>query len=315
MFGAENPGDNDSDDGVSGTNQMGSPLTGTGYDRSDVAQTVIQGDGDSLVGLLAASGGSEIEMGEPREQDKKRDGVAADQSTRMLMDRKNGCFFSATEMPSSQSSGTLQGDSSEKLRNRTGAAGTPGAAARAQYDVERALEESGFPGGGAVAIDSAHSSGIASMADLKRLAEWVPKRHSTRPWVLKYSLRRDGASLETLLSLVTGDDHHSFGGSAHSAALILIEDSWGYQFGGFIGQSVANHRGYYGNGESFVFSLQPKPQLYRYNPNPTPKPTPNPTPNTNPNPNPNPTLQMDQAELLFRHHQPRSARHGWWERR
>ena len=35
-----------------------------------------------------------------------------------------------------------------------------------------------------------------------------------------------------------------------------------YQFGGFIGQHLADTNRYYGNGESFVFSMRPEPAKY-----------------------------------------------------
>ena len=38
-------------------------------------------------------------------------------------------------------------------------------------------------------------------AQMDTLAHWLPDTRSSRSWTLKYSLRRDGASLDTLLAL------------------------------------------------------------------------------------------------------------------
>ena len=55
-----------------------------------------------------------------------------------------------------------------------------------------------------------------------------------------------------------------YGGTSHQAALIVIEDSWGYVFGGFIGQQMMERHRFYGTGESFVFSLRPHAVKYRW---------------------------------------------------
>ena len=46
--------------------------------------------------------------------------------------------------------------------------------------------------------------------------------------------------------------------------VILIEDSWGYVFGGYCANEMVNSSSYYGSGESFVFSVLPAPQVYRW---------------------------------------------------
>jgi hypothetical protein len=46
--------------------------------------------------------------------------------------------------------------------------------------------------------------------------------------------------------------------------LVIIEDSWGYVFGGFISPTIQSKTAYYGNGESFVFSILPTPRAYKW---------------------------------------------------
>ncbi|CAM9632361.1 unnamed protein product, partial [Heterosigma akashiwo] len=44
---------------------------------------------------------------------------------------------------------------------------------------------------------------------------------------------------------------------ARASCLIVIEDSWGYVFGGYCGHRLENKQGYYGTGQSFVFGFHP----------------------------------------------------------
>ena len=43
--------------------------------------------------------------------------------------------------------------------------------------------------------------------------------------------------------------------STHSSSVIVVQDSWGYVFGGYIAHALETKAFYYGNGESFVFSI------------------------------------------------------------
>ena len=49
-----------------------------------------------------------------------------------------------------------------------------------------------------------------------------------------------------------------------SCSVILIEDSWGYIFGVFVAHALENKSDYYGNGESFVFSVAPEIHKYKW---------------------------------------------------
>jgi len=108
----------------------------------------------------------------------------------------------------------------------------------------------------AIDLKMSHDSSIVSYAQFQDLAGWLPASVQTKKFVLKYSLQRDGASLATLLSLCHDSAADCF------SSLIIIEDSWGYIFGGYVASALANSRAYYGSGESFVFSLTPSPKVY-----------------------------------------------------
>jgi hypothetical protein len=62
-----------------------------------------------------------------------------------------------------------------------------------------------------------------------------------RNWVKVYCMSRDGASLSTLLYNVMSTKRFT-------SFLIVIEDSWGYIFGGYNSQPFKNSNAYYGTG-------------------------------------------------------------------
>ena len=88
----------------------------------------------------------------------------------------------------------------------------------------------------------------------------------SRLFICLFMLRYEGGrsprlpgAICTLCTLYSGESD-----TPYAAAFIVIEDSWGYQFGGFLGQPIHNKRGYYGSGESFVFAIRPQPRVYRW---------------------------------------------------
>eukprot|EP01041_Mallomonas_annulata_P000361 gene361-661_t len=111
-------------------------------------------------------------------------------------------------------------------------------------------------------VQTEDSSLIVTPSQMSQLAKWLPESESCHNWVLKYSLRQDGASLETLISLCTIRGIN--GRSTYSSCLIIVEDSWGYIFGGYLSHDLQNNGGYYGNGEDFVYSLTPKPEKFKW---------------------------------------------------
>lgn len=105
---------------------------------------------------------------------------------------------------------------------------------------------------GLTSLHTSDKSGIVSYEQLKMLQPWVDKTRS-KAWSLSYSLRRDGASLDTLLaSCISSNNKNTF-----QSFVFIIEDSCSHIFGGFINYALENKQTYYGNGESFVFSCAP----------------------------------------------------------
>ena len=52
--------------------------------------------------------------------------------------------------------------------------------------------------------------------------------------------------------------------SLSSPSIIVVQDSWGYIFGGYIAHALEHKGFYYGNGESFVLSLAGRSMLKVY---------------------------------------------------
>jgi hypothetical protein len=108
---------------------------------------------------------------------------------------------------------------------------------------------------------------------LKCVIQWLPPDRQHRKWKLRYSLLKDGASLGTLLTqcgvTVESDTHmhtyvHSntgvpsgiYGHTGNSninrpalhrqakglnSYIVIVEDSWGYKFGGYIGHALEHN--------------------------------------------------------------------------
>lgn len=69
----------------------------------------------------------------------------------------------------------------------------------------------------------------------------LPERDAIRNWTKVFCMSRDGANLSMLLfKCMKVKKYHSF--------LIVIEDSWGYIFGGYISTALKNSTAYYGTG-------------------------------------------------------------------
>ncbi|CAM9401537.1 unnamed protein product, partial [Hapterophycus canaliculatus] len=97
-------------------------------------------------------------------------------------------------------------------------------------------------------------SKILTSARLRRLMEALPLGLAMKTWRLGYSIARDGASLWTLLQNCRG----------RGPCLIVVEDSWGYVFGGFVSGCIKESQDYYGTGESFVYSFHPTFKAHRW---------------------------------------------------
>ncbi|NWR88148.1 TLDC2 protein, partial [Furnarius figulus] len=90
---------------------------------------------------------------------------------------------------------------------------------------------------------------------LPQLGPHLPLRLMQEPWQLLYSTRRDGFSLQTL---------YRRGGQPGSPALLLIRDAEGQAFGAFSSSAIRCSSGFYGTGETFLFSFSPELKVFRW---------------------------------------------------
>ena len=92
------------------------------------------------------------------------------------------------------------------------------------------------------------------------MAAALPFRLRGARWELLYDLRRHGADIHAFYERVCGAKGFGRGSRAFGAPhVIVIEDSWGYVFGGVVTPSgwQLSQRRYFGDGESFVFGFEP----------------------------------------------------------
>lgn len=99
---------------------------------------------------------------------------------------------------------------------------------------------------GTSADDLSAQPHVLSPPLMESLLSFVPESLSCENWWLKYSLVRDGASLETLRNYT----------KAAQNTIIAIQTTTGYVFGCFTGSPWRINHGYFGSGEAFVWKMR-----------------------------------------------------------
>uniref|UniRef100_A0A8C3K820 TLDc domain-containing protein n=1 Tax=Calidris pygmaea TaxID=425635 RepID=A0A8C3K820_9CHAR len=90
---------------------------------------------------------------------------------------------------------------------------------------------------------------------LPQLGPHLPPRLMQQPWRLLYCTGRDGFSLRTL---------YRCGAQTGSPALLLIRDTEAQAFGVFSATAICCSNGFYGTGETFLFSFSPELKVFRW---------------------------------------------------
>ncbi|XP_046758917.1 TLD domain-containing protein 2 isoform X7 [Gallus gallus] len=83
----------------------------------------------------------------------------------------------------------------------------------------------------------------------------LPTRLRQQPWSLLYCTARDGFSLRTLYRCTS---------QLSSPALLLIRDTEAQAFGAFSTSPIHVSSGFYGTGETFLFSFSPELKVFRW---------------------------------------------------
>ncbi|XP_039555500.1 TLD domain-containing protein 2 isoform X1 [Passer montanus] len=95
----------------------------------------------------------------------------------------------------------------------------------------------------------------AQPVTVPQLSPQLPPRLTQQPWHLLYSTGRDGFSLRTL---------YRSGARPDSPALLLIRDTEAQAFGAFSASAIRSSSGFYGTGETFLFSFCPELKVFRW---------------------------------------------------
>jgi len=91
---------------------------------------------------------------------------------------------------------------------------------------------------------------------LKVLTLWLPERYQfSSTWFLSYGTAQHGISLNTFFRRME---------NCEGASLCIIKTTGGEIFGGFAAEQWVKRDDYYGNGETFLFSLSPNPARYNW---------------------------------------------------
>ncbi|OPJ70710.1 TLD domain-containing protein 2 [Patagioenas fasciata] len=98
-------------------------------------------------------------------------------------------------------------------------------------------------------------SSILRDSEIQELGPHLPPRLTQQPWHLLYCTGRDGFSLRSL---------YRCGGRPGSPALLLIRDTEAQAFGAFSATTFRCSNGFYGTGETFLFSFSPELKVFRW---------------------------------------------------
>ncbi|XP_059683336.1 TLD domain-containing protein 2 [Gavia stellata] len=98
-------------------------------------------------------------------------------------------------------------------------------------------------------------SSVLRDREIQELGPHLPSRLTQQPWSLLYCTGRDGFSLRTL---------YRRGGQPGSPALLLIRDTEAQAFGAFSASTIRCSNGFYGTGETFLFSFSPELKVFRW---------------------------------------------------
>jgi hypothetical protein len=101
-------------------------------------------------------------------------------------------------------------------------------------------------------------SRLLTPSTLNILARALPKTLIGKTCRVRYSLQQDGASVSTLL--------HRSDSAPYSSCLLVIQDSAGYIFGGYLDEQIRMDasKQYFGTGSCFVFRSLPNTKIYSW---------------------------------------------------
>ncbi|XP_036680668.1 TLD domain-containing protein 2 isoform X1 [Balaenoptera musculus] len=100
-----------------------------------------------------------------------------------------------------------------------------------------------------VAPQLAEASQVLGASEMRQLSLHLPPRVAGHSWSLAFCTSRDGFSLRSLYRQMEG---HS------GPVLLVLRDQDGQMFGAFSSSAIRLSKGFYGTGETFLFSFSPQ---------------------------------------------------------
>ncbi|XP_012610745.2 TLD domain-containing protein 2 [Microcebus murinus] len=99
------------------------------------------------------------------------------------------------------------------------------------------------------------ASQVLGASEIRQLSFHLPPRVSGCLWSLVFCTSRDGFSLRSLYRQMEGR-----GGPA----LLVLRDQDGQTFGAFSSSAIRLSKGFYGTGETFLFSFSPQLKVFKW---------------------------------------------------
>jgi hypothetical protein len=87
---------------------------------------------------------------------------------------------------------------------------------------------------------------ILSDFQISNLAQKIPSIYRNLQWRLLYRMSTHGVSMNTFIERVKEEE----------VTLTILEDSLGYKFGGFTFDEWRHRKGFFGSGETFVYTFK-----------------------------------------------------------
>ncbi|XP_069352477.1 TLD domain-containing protein 2 isoform X1 [Eulemur rufifrons] len=99
------------------------------------------------------------------------------------------------------------------------------------------------------------ASQVLGASEIRQLSFHLPPRVSGHPWSLVFCTSRDGFSLRSLYRQMEGRS---------GPALLVLRDQDGQTFGAFSSSAIRLSKGFYGTGETFLFSFSPQLKVFKW---------------------------------------------------
>ncbi|XP_004687267.1 PREDICTED: TLD domain-containing protein 2 isoform X1 [Condylura cristata] len=99
------------------------------------------------------------------------------------------------------------------------------------------------------------ASQVLGTSEIRQLSLHLPRRLTGHSWSLVFCTSRDGFSLRNLYRQMEGHE---------GPVLLVLRDQDGQMFGAFSSSAIRCSKGFYGTGETFLFSFSPELKVFKW---------------------------------------------------